>query len=286
MDLPILHSDPASAPAALLRTAKKALTVLAECSADAELVAGCTACCAPERGSVPWTNAVFDLHLAQARPAEGIVGEIENHFGERGGRWRLALSAGDDFEPALLDNLLQRGWSRSSADLLVMQSLIQPRALEKSVQVLSARAVRQQYGEFARALAQERLAHAGAAPGRGPTWFAGAAAEEVAACLVDQLDDSRLDIHVGRVEKEPVAVASVLSLGDIGVLQHVDRLTAAGAEAALVRVLADLLELCSRAQFKSLCALVTDGETIKREALESFGMVKVAQTSVLLRPAQ
>jgi hypothetical protein len=174
-----------------------------------------------------------------------------------------------------------------------MQALIYPRQIDKGVQILPARAVRQQYEQFALSLSQERRQ---LAPGvetkddsaaqfawRGPAWFEGAVAEEAAACLVDQLDDARLDVHLARVDKEPVALASVLSQGDVGVLQHVDRLRVEAGDAALVRVLADVFELCSRAQFKTLCALVTAEEEIKGDVLTGFGMVKVAETPVFVQ---
>lgn len=261
MDLPILRTDPATSPAALLRTAKKALAALAGCTAEPELVADCTAFCAPERPGVASVNAVYDLHLPDGRSAAAVLAEVGEHFASRGGRWRLTMSAGESFEPALNEALSAAGWRESAAELLVMPSLELPGELDEAVQVLPARAVPEQYEALTKALAP-------------------AAPEETATCLAEQFDETRLDVLLARRDKQPVAVASVLSLGDVGVLQHVDRLP--DEEAALARVLTEVFELCSRAQFKTLCALVLEGETVKGEALRAFGMAKAAETPMFV----
>jgi hypothetical protein len=262
MDLPILRTDDAASPAALLRTAKKALADLAACTVEPEPIAGCTLYCAPERPGVPSVNAIYDLHLAEGRGAGEVLAEVSGRcdpVGGCGGRCQLVMSAGESFEPVLGEALGAAGWRETAAELLVMQGLQVPSELDEDVQVLPARAVLGQYEALARELARS-------------------AAEETAACLVEQLDETRHDVLLGRREKQPVAMASVLGQGDVGVVSHVDHLP--GEEAALQRVLTEVFELCSRAQFKTLCALVLEGETVKGEALRAFGMVTGAETSV------
>ncbi len=251
MELPVIHTDPAGEPGHLIRTVKRVLADLACCSAEPVELAVGRAFARPDRPDADLVNWTFDLRLPDHVDAARVLDDVQAHYASVGGRCRGVVSTDVDFDAELIAELTRRGWRARPVDVLVLKTLTIPSGWNEQVQVLPARAVIEQYQ-----LLYEQV---------GPT---------PADCAVEQLDEARLDSFVARVDRKVVSEASVVSVGDVGVIRSVIERPEVVGRGIADRLLVDLFGLCGRAQFRAVCAPVEPGEDYKRTLLERFGMVR------------
>ncbi|MCC6580010.1 MAG: GNAT family N-acetyltransferase [Phycisphaeraceae bacterium] len=205
MELPISSATYRPGDAALVRALCRARMVQARTSGEEATLDGAVVVASPRHPGVRSANLASELDVAVADPS-ALLTAIDDHFTQLGARC-LALDltrelAGD----AWPDALRQRGYKVVAKTLFLLQS---PPVAEEtaSLQIIPARAAYAELAAFYRDVARSDF-HADETLTR-----------DLSLALVDRLDDPRMEMFAAREAGRTVAVAGVLNLGQIGVIQ-------------------------------------------------------------------
>jgi N-acetylglutamate synthase-like GNAT family acetyltransferase len=254
MELPIVNAPAASETDALIRTIKKGDLLLASWSATPADFEGGRTLIRPDRPDVARLNRAVDVHVPDGMAPDAVIDALEAAFADAGATCAYAQSAGADFTPDLADAFRARGWQPTAIDILVMSALALPESIDDDLQVAPARALIDAFHELAAA------AHG---------------SEEAADTDVEELDEPRLDCYLARRDHRAEGAAATVSEGDIGIVRTLITRPDHTDDCVIDRLLTDLFDLCSRAQFRVVAAPVAPHETRKRDALERFGMSRI-----------
>lgn len=244
MELPIASQSYVPSDAALIRAAHRALADVALTIADAEPFEGGIAYRSEAYPGEPM--ACFAAELT--KPSEGEAGEntgespvdrvvtsMDEAFGEA--TCQAAFPASGQWDDDLKAALLARGFATQARQLLLLQRYRRPEAMHESLQVIPARAaypaMRELYAARAeQSGARDRQAHA--------------------RMRIDLLDEPRLELFLGRLDRKPVGVVGVVTLGNIGVLHEVYTLPEYRKQGIATTLMAHTLDHCERALFEQV----------------------------------
>ena len=206
-------------------------------------------------------NFAADVAVAPDGAAEDTIDQITAHF-EAQGVVCLALDcAADDWSHDLAEVALRRGYRPSKRLVYTLERFTPVATCAESVQIIPARAA---YDEL-RQLSERALRADRGADDR--------LAAQLARMSTDRLDEPRLDAFLGRIEQQPAAVAGVLSLGQIGVIDAVLCHPAWRGRSIESAMMHHVFEHCRRALFE--CVVLERSEGCPTISLyESLGFKK------------
>ncbi len=229
MDLHVIKKS-AATPDVLVRAVKRAQAILARLIATETYLEGATAFTSAERSLLASANHAADLRLPPGVNAAKVLDTIDAHFAAASVRC-AALDASELDWPADFQAAIEsRGWRAVRRNVYLLSDYVPPVA-NAAVQVIPGRAA---YGELRQALTDRATrVHNDAAR----------VTQQVEAAM-DQLDDSRIDIFLARQSRKPVGVASLLTLGNIGVVLDLVDLSANDSSAVFHTLAARLFDHC------------------------------------------
>lgn len=264
MELPVAPQTYRPSAEQLVRAVKRSQRILARMVADETDLDGAVAFFCKEHPDVEQVNFAAEVHVHeddQADVAGPLINRVLNHFQEQGGRCTAIYGAHVDWPAVLVQAITSQGFEARSRDVLMLTGYAPP-TLNEQLQIIPGRA---SYAEMRKILGIQHKELKSDVPAD--------AATEVAVGL---LDEPRLDVFLGRLDRKPAGYVSVLSLGNIGVIRDVyvgpdfrDR----GVGRTLI---SSALDHCRRALFEQVI-IQTAGQDPRSRLLESLGF-KVAAT--------
>jgi len=261
MELPVSKSSYAPSADALVRAVQRARVVFGRVVAQEQAIDHAVCFTNARCPGVRLANFA-ELDLRAAPDAAGPLAAVEDHFARHDAVCQILQPTDGDGAAALA--AVASDYDRVERHVLLHEGAGPHRAGADDLQIIPARASYDQLRTLVESMA--RLDHG--------------ADDRLAAALAqvweDRLDEPRLDLFLGLVERRAAAVAGVLSLGQIGVVDpvwcHPDR-RGRGVAGAM---LGHLLEHCRRAMFEQV--VVDRGEGCPAISFyESFGFRRVAR---------
>lgn len=240
MELPIAPQSYRPGPDALVRAVKHADAMAVRLVADEASLDGAVAFTCPARPDVSFINYATDLHVPPGLTASRVVEQVVDHFA-RAGVPCHALECGSTHWPDDLAAAAEaHGYVRSPrAELYLLTRYQPPATLHTQVQIIPARAAYRELHEFCvQAACENRIDPA--------------LAERIARTQVDFFDEPRLDGFLARMDGRAVGVATLASMGQIGVIGWIHVAAAnrnQGIGSALMR---HVLDQCGRSQFEQV----------------------------------
>lgn len=240
MELPICKSTYQQSFDALRRAIGRAVVVMARTVAEEFATQTATCFTNPNRPDVRIANFAADLSLSSNTCAREGMDEMMAHFASHGTPCHACHAADSEWPASWADELNQRGYQPQPRCVLLLERFTPPQEICSSVQVIPARAA---YGELR--MFYDRMA-------RQSFGADDRLADDLAATYIDYLDEPRLEMFLARIDRRPVAVAGVLSLGQTGVIRPVycdPQYRGQGVAAILMN---RVLESCQRALFEQV----------------------------------
>jgi hypothetical protein len=247
MDLPLARQPgQKTSLQGLIRAAKRADVILLRMVAEETFLDGATAYISQAHPALREANAAFDLRIPPEGDAKRIIDGLLAAFAEAGATCFSCDSSEADWPAPLAEALAARGYQPRAFAIAELTAYAPPSTIDEKLQIIPGRAA---YHEL-RGLYAQREEHAG-----------NPAAQDAAQARVDQLDDPRVDLFLARRDRQPVGLASLLTLGNIGVV--LDLFTAPSCEdpAVLHTLAAHLIDHCMRAQFEQVIARFEPDDT-------------------------
>ncbi len=237
MELPIAPQTYQPTPEALVRAVMRSNLILARMAAEETTLDGATALTDPKRPRVRFVNCAMEVSVPEGFTAASVLDGIDAHFAQRGLRCGALYPASK--WPADMTRLIEsRGYRPRTMDVHLLASYLPPETVNAALQIIPGRAAMREVRE----LFQESAAMES---GGGA-----ALAAEIADAMMDRLDEPRAEIFLARLDRRPLGVVVLVTLGQIGVIDFV--YTAAGARGKGVgtTLLGHAIEHCKRAQFE------------------------------------
>lgn len=260
MELNVIKKS-ASTPDVLVRAVKRAQAILARLVATETYLDGATAFTSPDRSLLASANHAADLRLPPGVGAGKVLDTIDAHFAAAAVRCGSLDASELDWPADLKVAIESRGWRAVRRNVYLLSDYVPP-VVEAAVQVIPGRAA---YGELRQALSNHAVRqHNDAAR----------VTQQVEAAM-DQLDDSRIDIFLARQSRKPVGVASLLTLGNIGVVLDLFDSSANDSSGVFNTLAARLFDHCLRAQFEQVILSLDEGD-VRLPRLASLGFKAVA----------
>lgn len=244
MELPISPQQYRPTPDALIRAAKRAALVLGRAIAQETTVEAGTLLSSGERPTVAAANYAGEVTVPDALSARDAIDQILAHYQDRGLTCH-AMDAADTYWPHEIPPILSGlGYYPSNRMVCLLDAYVPPAADRRcsELQIIPARASYAELrGFFAEMAATQDRADADQA-------------RAVAQARVDQLDEPRVEVFLGRLDGRAVGVAGVVTLGNLGVLYDLFTLPAARQRGVGAAMIAHTLDHCRRAQFEQVIA--------------------------------
>ena len=238
MELPVAKQSYLPSAEVMTRTVKRAAVTLARTLAEETPTDTANLFIAPARACVAEANFASDLRLPAGTDAAAAVKEIDEAFAAAGARCAWMDSTEEAWPASLAGALEAAGYRAVERIVFVLDAYAPPRKVNAEIQVLPPRSVFGQFRAFAKleAEAEHRLA--------------GADADVWAQSLVDRLDETRLELFVGRLEQQPVGYAGVLALGNYGVIFPAFTDPNQRGKAIAGTLMAHTIDFCQRSLFE------------------------------------
>ena len=262
MQLPIAPSSHEPAAATLVRAARRAAAILARAIAgETGAVDGAQVFHSEAYPWAPDANGALDVTLPAGVEPAAQVAAID-----------AALPAGhakrawcsDEPWPAGLDRaFVDAGWSPRPRTVMILRAYREPSPTTAGLQVIPARSAYTDY----------RRLHEETPVAEQPT---GASPKDWAASRIDLLDESRLDVFLGRLDRVPVGAAGVLTLGNQGVVTGMFTSPAHRRRGVARTLLGWVIDHCRRAQFEQVLADLPGDALGATSLLRSLGFATVA----------
>ncbi len=263
MRLPVIPTGDRKSPEVLVRIALRADAEIARTfTTSTDLDLG-RASINPDRPNVWDANCILECHRPPGTDVEALLDEAEAHFAANGVRCHRWIPSDPPLDSELRRALAARGAVPEETILLSLQRAVEPSRARPDLQVLPARAILPQFRELAR-----RCAEADTSP---------EAAVHLAACTVDSLDDPRMDVLVGRIDGEAVAMASVFAMGEVGIIRDVTTDPRFRRQGVMRTLMGHVFELASRSQFRQVALEVMPDNLPALAMYEQLGFAEVAR---------
>ena len=271
MDLPILSQPTDTDPQALVRAARRAEQILTRTLAEERQVGTATVFIDTRRPGCRIANRAFDIPPGSGPSTDDAIGSIAALFKCEGGACGMLSLSEPTWPDDLAEQAVSAGYVAQPLEVLMLHEYTRPARVRDDLQIIPARASYHGVRELHALWARE--AHAD-----NPT-----AADQTAQAMTDQLDEPRLDAFLARQDDQPVGIAAVLSLGQVGVIRGVFTHPDARGRAVATTLVAHTLDHCSRAQFTQV--LTTCPPVCPSNRLyQSIGFTPAAQYTDYLLP--
>jgi hypothetical protein len=245
MELPVArHPGQKATPDALIRAIKRGEVILARMIAEEKYLDGATVFTSPQRAAVASANGAADLRLPPGTGASTVLDNIDAWFSGQGVTCQW-LDAAETVWPAELAAAIERRGFRAVAGGVMALADYTPPAVDAALQVIPGRAAYRELRTIFEARSRA-AAHA------DPTLCA--------AAMIDQLDESRVDVFLARRERRPVGVGILLTLGNIGIVLELFVAADDRRDPILRTLAARLLDHCQRAQFEQVIVRIDEGD--------------------------
>lgn len=244
MELPISPQTYRPNNDALIRAAKRGALILGRAIAEEAALEVGTVLSNAQRSGVAAANFAGEVAVPAALTAREAVEQIMSHYRERG-LTCYALDAADTYWPDAVPPLLSAMGYFPSNRMVCLLDQYQPPPPDKRCEGLQIIPARASYSELRRFFVEMAATQDRAEVKQ---------AEAVAQARVDQLDEPRLEVYLGRLEGQTVGVAGVLTLGNIGVLYDLFTLPSQRKRGVGAAMIAHTLDHCRRAQFEQIVA--------------------------------
>ena len=269
MELPIASHNAHRSAEALVRAIKRSDVILSRTIAEETQLDGATVFTNPERPQVHLANCAFDLSIPDDSTAKAVVDPIMNHFQETGVHCHALQSASLDWSEELTQVLTALEYQTKTYHVLLLDAYMPPRETNSDLQIIPIRAA---YSEARRIYDLQAKAESNADE---------ALARELTNAHIDHLDEPRLEVFLGRLGGPPVAVAGVITLGNIGVIDPAFTDPDHRGSGLGRTLMAHVLEHCQRALFESVIVRRSDGcwsipfyESLGFKGIASLGSFK------------
>jgi len=247
MELHVLKQKSGSvSPDAMIRSIKRAQAIIARPMSLETQLDGATAYTSPKYSAIAIANGVMDVRIVEGGSAGAVVDAIDARFAEAGTTC-LRFECNEMNWPADIASLLKQRECRAIRQGVYQLLQYQPATASPAVQVIPGRAAYAQVGKLFRAIAMERS-------------HSEVAADQWADAIIDQLDDSRIDLFLARKERVVVGGASVLTLGNVGVILDWAALAGDASEEVWQTLSARVIDHCQRAQFEQVLISLDEGD--------------------------
>jgi len=210
-------------------------------------------------------NRIFDASLVPGTGAEALVQSVDQFFETQGltcFKWALNPSAPEEYTGPLSDYLLSRGYIRTSADVMRLESArrdVTPGL--PGAKIIPARAS----FRHARALAEFGCA----SDGRDP---------ELAEAQMARLDNPQYEQFLLLHEGEALGCAGVLSGGEACLIDNVFVLPSARRQGVASRLMARVIDHCARSLFKHVLLIVRPDNIPARALYHGLGFRKAGES--------
>lgn len=263
MELPIAKQSYEPTTEALVRAVKRARATLADAVAEQTQFDGAVAWCNPDRKMVRCANFATDI--------SAIDDQLLGYFNEHGTPCYLLECAAERWPDDVAEAARSAGYTPRTRALHLMRHYQAPTKINDQLQILPARSIYGQlqcfYVDFAR-------------KGHG---LDGDSADQLAGAMIDLLDEPRLELFLGRLDKTVVGAAGVISLGNIGVIHPAYTDPNARGQGVAASLMAATIEHCSRAQFEQ----VVIDRSVGCDSIpfyESLGFQRIAEYDQYILP--
>jgi GNAT superfamily N-acetyltransferase len=247
MELPVTKVSHEPSVDVLRRAIGRAAVVLGRTVAEETVLAIGTCLSNPDRPGVRSANFAADLSLPDDADPDEALDQIADHFRRNGAPCHTLRYADTHWPPPLADALSRRGYTPRTRVVLLHRGSTPAPQTRAAVQVIPARAA---YGEL-RGFYDRTARQAFGAD----DWLAG----DLVDTFIDRLDEPRLDLFMARLDGQPAAVAGVLSLGQIGVIDPAYCDTQFRGRGIAAFLMNRLMEHCHRSMFEQVIVDRADG---------------------------
>lgn len=240
MELPVAKQSYLPSPEALVRAIKRARVILARMVAQETPLETATVFSNPQRPGVGLANWAADVRSPEGVAPAAAVEEIMAHF--RGlGLSCFQLEPAEAICPApLADAIEAQGYRLIRRRVYLLDRRVKAGKINPGIQIIPARAAYGPLRNFYETMARDEYG------------VDQAAAVGIAAARIDHLDESRLEIFLGRLEDAIVGCAGVLTLGNIGVIQAAYTDVRARGKGVAGALMEHVLDHCHRAVFEQV----------------------------------
>lgn len=260
MELPVIEwNSHDRAPDRVVRAVKMAAAELALSYCNVVDISEARLFSCRERADIREANFAADVTVRNPAAMEKLLTRIGSHYRSHSlVCHRLIPAQAVPEQDDATAVLARHGYAREPRLVMMMDRARWPASVRTDLQVLPARSAMRLYGAFQRAVHE--------------VTYTTAVADGLAACAVDVLDDSRLDMFVARLNGRLVAAAGVMSLGQNGVLWDVSTHPDYRRQGIQKALLSYLLDHCARSQFVTLALETPPDNRPAIRMYESIGM--------------
>ncbi len=258
MELPIIDNSQTYPAERIVRIIKQAASEITGAhSMETSLACGRAFTC-PDRPNIYIANMLYDLNRPEDMTPAQVLSEIESLYQSQGVYCYSIIPALDDVDGDLSDALKDAGYITNEMLVMQMGAATVSADIRKDLQIVSARDVLPDFSKLIR----DTFAH---------KWGC-SAADDMAACHVDSLDNTSLDMLVARLDRIAVACAGIFSLAEFGVIWEVQTHPDYREQGIMKSLMSSVLDLAARCQCK---AVILETELYNEPAIqlyESIGM--------------
>ncbi len=272
MELPIAPQTYQPSADTLVRAMQRVELLLARTACEETQLDVATALTHPQRPGVPFANFALDVRLPAGRTPAQVLDAIDALFTEAGVICHRLVPSERQWPSALAAEAESRGYRRVDHTLLLLHGYRPPAQTNTALQVLPGRAVYPQLRA-----AYEELA-------RDAWHLDERRASDTAAMLIDHLDDPRIDMFLGRLDRRIAGWVNVITLGQIGVIDKVQTLPHAAGQDVAATLLGHAIEHCRRALFEQVIVQIQSDDEQALRLYEGLGFKPVTTITWYERP--
>ena len=248
MELPVSPQSYTESPDALIRAVKRVDVILARMAADETDLDVATAMTNPDRRDVPLVNFATDVRLPEDHEPSDVLDCIEEHFRQAGCVCRMLSSNESQWPLPLAEQISSLGYRNEKRWVYRLTGYTRPELLVDSLQIIPARAAYNLLHDFFKQATIEQDSE--------DDGFA----NDRAATLIDHLDEPRNEAFLGRINGQSAGFVSLVSLGQIGVIDKVHTRLSSSGQDVTTTLLAHAIDHCQRAQFETVITEIADGQ--------------------------
>jgi len=272
IELPIANESYHPTAEAMVRAIHRAGGLLARSVAQETQLTGATAFSDPLRASVPCANFATELHLPSGFDAATILDEVTAHYNHHSVPLHVLESANVTWPESLVSGMESRGFIPKTWRVFLLEHHKPPtQKRNTAIQIIPVRAAYGQLHSFFCSVASEALE------------VNEKDAARFAQTAIDHLDEPKLDALLARVDGQPIGIAGVVSLGQIGVLYNTYILKANRNQGVASALLNRLLDVCARSGMKQVIVDRAD-QCASIPFFKSIGFTEIASFIRYERP--
>jgi len=236
----------------LVREIKRVQAILARTTAHETVLDGATAYTNPHRPGARLANTATDLQLPNNLAPNSLLDNIIHHYQQAGVNCYALSCAHLDWPPALADAAQNHGYTPSKLQVYHLAAYTPPEPptprnpSNQDIQIIPGRAA---YPQLRQVFLTQASDHDHATPEQ---------ASQTTDALIDQLDEPRLEMFIARRGGQPLGIAGVVSLGQIGVIHNLYTPPQHRGTGIATALLQHTIELCARATFEQVILELPD----------------------------